>query len=178
MLFKVESRSEADRFDSAPTLVHTLSLQLANQIVTHLNCLAVEGQVCSLAAQVLNVGWVLGSKRGQFLCQVGAGGQCELTQFVVFDHLVLFRSQNLTDWITHVSVAMTEGSHHPGIFVVVEATREHLLSERHEIGRGCKIPQLVSPESTSLAHTCLHFVYDKVDAVLFGNVLKALSEFV
>jgi len=73
---------------------------------------------------------------------------------------------------------MAECSDHPCIFVVVEAAREHLLSKRHEIGSGCKVPQLVSPESAGLAHTCLHFIHDKVDVVLFGYVLKALSEFV
>ena len=111
-----------------------MSLQHANQIVTHLNSLAIKGQVCSFAAQVLDVGRVLGSKCGQFLCQVGACIHCELSELIVSDNLVLLSGQNLTDRVAHKSVSMTHWSHHPCVFVVIETAREHLLCKRHKIG--------------------------------------------
>jgi len=66
---------------------------------------------------------------------------------------------------------MAECSDHPCIFVVVEAAGEHFLGESHEVGRGTEVPQLVGPKSTSLAHTCLNFIHDEVDVVLFCDVL-------
>lgn len=71
---------------------------------------------------------------------------------------------------------MAVAHHHARIFVVVEAARLHLLCEGHEVRHFTKVPLLVRPERSCLAHTCLHLVDDKENAQLFADVLKTLGK--
>ena len=61
---------------------------------------------------------------------------------------------------------------------VVEATGEHFLGECNKIRRSCQVPVFVAPEFAGRADTCLHFVDNKEDTKLEGQVSHALSKLV
>lgn len=120
---------------------------------------------------------MLGCQSAQLIAQVGASLPAVFRQFVLFDNFVLRCGQDGPDRISHERVHMTEWGDHARILVVVEATREHLLGESHEVWSLPQVPLLVGPEGASLANSSLNFIDDEIDSQLFSDILETLSEF-
>ena len=89
LLLEVQGRSEAHSPRAAAALMHTLLLQVGNQLVAQLGSLAVERQIGALATHVLDFGRVLAGQRVEALGQIGTDFGSKLSQIVLLDSPVL-----------------------------------------------------------------------------------------
>ena len=177
LLLEVKRGSQADSLDTAATLMDSLSLKLGEHLVTELNGVTVEGEEGSLAADGFDELRVFDGQSGQFVLEVGASLDGQLSQLVFLDDVVLSGSQSDANRVSHEGVHVAVRRGHPRVLVVIESAREHLLSEGDEVRRLSQVPLLMSPHGASEANASLHLVNDEVDSELLGDVLESLGEF-
>lgn len=141
-------------------------LHAEHEGITHLGCFTSESQESALAAHCIHQRRIFLLHFIQAVGQVGTHRFNIFQQLVFFDDLVLDSSQLGANGIAKESVEVAVSRVRLRLVPVVESTREHLLGECDEIGRGWQVPVLMSPEFACVTNTSLNFINNHENAKL------------
>ena len=153
-----------------------MAFQFVKQCVPCFEALRVEREVHAASAQLLNELRVLFFHLTKACAKIFTSFDSLLHQVVLLDNLVLRGRQLSTNRVTEESVEVSVRSHHLSLISVVKATGEHSFGESNKVRRRGKVPELVHPESPSVADSSLYLINNHVDTKFSGEISNSLTE--